>query len=84
MLQFIIDFMKIWTLRMSVGSTLSDERRIENGVVQRAVLGVTLFIVAMAGNTDGIEESIKIIAYADDWMVHTTHQHQRVATIQIQ
>jgi hypothetical protein len=38
----------------------------------------------MAGITDGIEEPIKIIGYADDWIVHTTHQHQRVAAIRIQ
>jgi hypothetical protein len=57
---------------------------IENGVVQGAVLSVTLFLVAIAEVTNSIEEPIKIIGYADDWMVHTTHQHQRVATIQIQ
>jgi hypothetical protein len=38
MLQFIIDFMRVRTLRVAVGSTLSDEGRIENGVVHRAVL----------------------------------------------
>jgi hypothetical protein len=83
MLQLISDFMKERTLRVTVGSTLSDERRIENGVVQDAVFSVALFLVAMAGITDGIEEPIKIIGYEDDWMVPTTHQHQRVATIRI-
>jgi hypothetical protein len=34
--------------------------------------------------TEGIEGSFKIIDYSDDWMVHTTHQHHRVATIRIQ
>jgi hypothetical protein len=65
-------------------STLLDERRIENGVVQGAVLSVTLFLVIMAGITDGTEEPITIIGYADNWMVHTKHQHQRVPTIRIQ
>jgi hypothetical protein len=26
-----------------------------------------------AGITNGVEEPIKIIGYADDWMVHTIH-----------
>jgi hypothetical protein len=69
MLQFISDFIRERTLRVAVGSTLSDERQIENGVVQGAVLSVTLFLVAMAGITDGSEEPIKIIGYSDDWMV---------------
>jgi hypothetical protein len=66
------------------GSRQHPLERIENGIVQRASLRVTLFLVAMAGITDGIEEPIKIIGYADDWMVHTTQQYQRVATIRIQ
>jgi hypothetical protein len=61
MLQFISNFMRERTLRVAVGSTLLDERPIENGVVQEAVLSVTLFIVAMVGITDGIDEPIKII-----------------------
>jgi hypothetical protein len=57
MLQFIRNFMRERTLRVAVGiSTLLDERPIENGVVQGAVLSVTLFIVIMAGVTDGTED----------------------------
>jgi hypothetical protein len=59
------------TLRLAVGSTFSDERQIENGVVQEAVLSDTLFLIAMAKITYGIEKPIKIIGYAGDWMVHT-------------
>jgi hypothetical protein len=61
-----------------------NKRRIANGVEQEVVLGISQFLVAITRITDDIEELIKIIGYADDWMVHTTHQHQRVATIQIQ
>jgi hypothetical protein len=79
MLHFISDLMRERTHRVAVASTLLDERRIENGEVRGAVLSVTLFLVEMAGVTGGKEEPIKIIGYADDWMVHITHQ--RVATI---
>jgi hypothetical protein len=37
MLQFISDFIRESTLNVAVDSTLSDERRIENEVVQGAV-----------------------------------------------
>jgi hypothetical protein len=77
------NFQKEWrsatvipTLREAIGNTLSEEKQIENGVVQRVVLSVTLFLVAMAEITHGIEEPIKIIGYADDWIIHTTHKHE--------
>jgi hypothetical protein len=73
MLQFISDFMR-------------EEKQFENGVfsIFLAVFSVTQFLVSMAGVTDGIEESIQISGYADDWMIHTTQQQQRVVTIRIQ
>jgi hypothetical protein len=59
LLQFINKFMKNRTLRVAIGNTLSEEKQIENGVVQGAVLSVTLFLVAMAEITHGIEEPIR-------------------------
>jgi hypothetical protein len=48
---FINEFMKNQTLRVAIGKTLSEEKQIENEVVQRVVLTVTIFI---SGN-DGTE-----------------------------
>jgi hypothetical protein len=70
--------MKNRTLRVAIEKTLSEEKQIENGVVQGAVLSVTLFLVAMVEITHEIEEPIKIIGYADDWIIHTTHKHERI------
>jgi hypothetical protein len=64
---------------VAIGNTLSEEKQIENGVVHGAVLSVTL--VALAEITHGIEELIKIIGYADDWIIHNTHQHERVSVV---
>jgi glutamine synthetase len=75
--------MKNRTLRVAIGSTLSEEKQIENRVVQGAVLSFTPFLVAMAEITHGIEESIKIIGYADDWIIHTTHKHERVSVVKL-
>jgi hypothetical protein len=62
--------MKNRTLRVAIGNTLLEQKQIKNGVVQGAVLSVTLFLVtAMAEITHGIEETIKIIGYADDWII---------------
>jgi hypothetical protein len=61
LLHFINEFMINRTLRVAIGSTLSEEKQIENGVVQGVVLSVTLFLVAMADITHRIEEPIKII-----------------------
>jgi hypothetical protein len=38
----------------------------------------------MAEITHGIEEPIKIIGYADDWIIHTTHKHERVSVVKLQ
>jgi hypothetical protein len=63
-------------LRVAIGNTLSEEKQIVNGV--------TLFLVAMAEITHGIEEPIKIIGYADDWIIQTTHKHERVSVGKLQ
>jgi hypothetical protein len=68
--------MKNRTLRVAIGNTQSEEKQIENGV--------TLFLVAMAEITHGIEEPIKIIGYADDWIIQTTHKHERVSVVKLQ
>jgi hypothetical protein len=74
--------MKKRTLRVAIGSALSEEKQIENGVV----LSVTLLLLAMAEITHGIEEPIRITgyAYADDWIIHTTHKHERVSFLKLQ
>jgi hypothetical protein len=64
--------MKNRTLLKAIGSTLSEEKQIENGVVQGAVLSVTLFLVPMADITHGIEE----IGY-------TTHKHEWVCIVKL-
>jgi hypothetical protein len=68
----------------SVGNTLSNEAAIENEVVQEAVLSVTLFLLAMSKICDGIQEPVKIIEYADDWMIFTSHKHVRTSLNRIQ
>jgi hypothetical protein len=84
LLHFINEFMKNRTLRVTIGNTLSEEKQIENGLVQGAVLSVPLFLVAMAEITHGIEEPIKIIGYPDDWIIHNTHKHERVSIVKLQ
>jgi hypothetical protein len=82
-LHLINEFMKDRTLRVAIRSTFSEEKQIENGVVQGVVLKVTLFLVAMAEITHGNEELIKIISYADGWIVHITHKHERVCVLRL-
>jgi hypothetical protein len=55
MLGFAKNFMSNQTLKVAVGNTVASLMSIENGVVQEAVLGVTLFLVAMATICNGIE-----------------------------
>jgi hypothetical protein len=64
--------------------TLSEEKQIENGVVQGVELSVTLLLVAMAEITHGIVEPIKIIGSADNWIIHTSHKHERASVLKLQ
>jgi hypothetical protein len=57
-LHFINKFMKSRTLRVVIANRVSEDKQIENGAVQGAVLSVTFFLVAMAEITHGIEEPI--------------------------
>jgi hypothetical protein len=38
----------------------------------------------MAKITHVIEEPIKIIGHADDWIIHSTHKHERVSVVKLQ
>jgi hypothetical protein len=57
--------------RVILGEETSTARILENGVVQGAVLSVTLFMVAMSQITQNVALPTKIIGYADDWVVYT-------------
>jgi hypothetical protein len=74
MVGFAKNFMSNRTLRVPVGNTLSSPMSIKNGVVQGAVLSVTLFLVAMATIFKGIKESTRILGYADDWVIYTSQR----------
>jgi len=71
MLKFITNFLEGRKLKTLVGSQESEEQEIENGVVQGAVLSVTLFLVAIA-NICSSQENYKMIGYADDWYIYTS------------
>jgi hypothetical protein len=60
MLCFIESFMKERTLRVAFVNKFSNEAVFENGVVQGAVVSVTLFLIAMSEISDGIQETVKI------------------------
>jgi hypothetical protein len=56
-------------LRVAVGNYFSNPKKIKNGVVQGAILSVTMFLMAMADIVKGIKETCKILGYADVWLV---------------
>jgi hypothetical protein len=68
--------MKERTLKVTVGNTLLNKAAIENGVV-------TLFLIAMSEICDGMQEPVKIIGYADDWMILTSHKHEKTCELRI-
>jgi hypothetical protein len=57
----------------------SSDKNIENGIVQGAVISVSLFLIEMTDICKGMEEPTKMIGYVDDWIIHTSHKLPRVA-----
>jgi hypothetical protein len=79
MLPFITNFTKDRSYRVTVGNTISTKMNIENEMVQGAIISVILFLIAMTDICKGMEEPTKIIGYADDWIIYTSHKLSRVA-----
>ncbi|GAB0086587.1 hypothetical protein DMENIID0001_006810 [Sergentomyia squamirostris] len=86
----ILDFIKFYLtsrkIRVRIGSTLSSEESIDNGVPQGGVLSVTLFLVAINGifkffNPD---DPNKILVYADDIVVYNDSLDDSERCIQLQ
>jgi hypothetical protein len=71
-LQFIKNFMSNRKLRVAVRSYFSNPKEIKNGVVQGAVLSVTLFLIAMADIVKQIMETCAILGFAYDWVIVTS------------
>jgi hypothetical protein len=72
-------FTKDRSFRVTVGNTFSTKINIENGIVQGAVISVTVFLIAMTDIYKGMEAPTKVIGYVDDWIIYTCHKLPRVA-----
>jgi hypothetical protein len=73
-LKFISNFISNRKLKVAVGNHYSRPKSIENGVVQGAVLTVTLFLVAMTDIVKDIKEPTQIMGYANEWVVTTSNK----------
>jgi hypothetical protein len=76
MLCFVHSFM--------LGESSSEKTYTKNGVIQGAVISVTLFLVALADIVRQVQHPVEIIGYADDWVIHTSDQDMDIAQANIQ
>jgi hypothetical protein len=67
-----------------LGESASEKTYTENGVIQGAVISVTLFLVALVDIVMQVQHSVKIIGYAGDWVNHTSDQVMYIAQANIQ
>jgi hypothetical protein len=72
------------SFRVVLGQETSGKMYIENGVVQGAVISVTLFLVVMAEITNQIRQSVQIVGYADDWAIFTAYSDMETAVTNMQ
>jgi hypothetical protein len=76
-LYFNRNFMTNRSFRVVCGGAMSEKKGIENGVVQAAVISVTL--VALSKMPRMIRLPVKLIGYADDWEIYTKDQDMSIA-----
>jgi hypothetical protein len=84
MLRFVRNFMDNRTFRVVLGAESSGKTHTENGVVQRAVMSVTLFLVALEDIVKQVQEPMEIVGYADDSALYTSDQDMETAQTNIQ
>jgi hypothetical protein len=60
------------SFRVVLGEEMSRKMYIENGVVQGAVVSVTLFLVAMSEITNQDRQPVEIVGYADVSAIFTS------------
>jgi hypothetical protein len=79
MLHFVRNFMENRLFRVILGESSSERTSIENGMVQGAVMSVTLFLVAMADIIQQVQRPVEMIGYADDCVIYTKDQDMDTA-----
>jgi ribonuclease HI/endonuclease/exonuclease/phosphatase family metal-dependent hydrolase len=84
MFHFISNFISNRTFKVIIGNTESTRMSSEDGVVQGAVLSVTLFLLALSKIALGVGESVKIVGYADDWCLITRNSKLEIAQSDLQ
>jgi hypothetical protein len=84
MLHFVRNFMDNRTFRVVRGAESSEKTHTDYGVVQGAVMSVTLLLVALADIAKQVQDPVEIVGYADDWTIHTSDQDMGTAQTNIQ
>jgi hypothetical protein len=72
------------SFRVVLGELSSEKTYTENGVIQGAVISVTLFLVALADTVRQFQHPVEIIGYAYDWVIHTSDQDIDIAQANMQ
>jgi hypothetical protein len=62
------------TDRVVLGAESSRKTHTENRVVQRAMMSVALFLVALVDTVKQVQEPVEIVGYADDWAIYISDQ----------
>ena len=69
---FIANFLRDRRIVVRVGSKMSSEHPVENGIPQGSVLSCTCFLVAMNHINDRIPHSVKSTLYVDDYAIYAS------------
>ena len=82
--QFMVNFLKDRSLRVKVGSTISNSYPMNEGIPQGSVLSVLCFGIAINGISNHIPNNINHNIYVDDISISKSASRPAAATRQIQ
>lgn len=81
---FLSNFLSDRTLKVRIGSQLSDPVIIEEGVPQGSVLSCTLFIIAMNKIANNLPPTVQSMLYVDDFIIYASGPTSRSIERQLQ
>ena len=75
--KFIQNFIIDRNIVVRVGNTLSNPKKINEGILQGSVLSCTCFLIAINDITNNLDPAIKCSLYVDDFAIYTSGEMTR-------
>lgn len=81
---FIANFLRDRSLKVRVGSTLSDSYPVNEGIPQGSVLSCTCFLIAINDIAETLPQTVRSVLYVDDFTIYMSGRSTNLIERQLQ